>query len=121
MLFLLSQSLTINYGLGVAFIMFELLDDMLLIGRFDMLLFIELLLMLLFIVVIGVDIGVLIGVAIVLLAIIERLAFILTFTFVAESPQARPKALNPRTVESAITFLILFQTPNLSQRYIYLC
>jgi len=35
---------------------------------------------------------------------------------VAASPQAIPRALNPRTVESTITFFILFKTPNLTSK-----
>ena len=38
--------------------------------------------------------------------------------FAGASPQAMPRALNPRTVESTITLVILFRTPNLSQRII---
>ena len=53
---------------------------------------------------IGVAIGVLIG------AGVEAFiaGFALTLTFVPESPQAIPRALKPRTVESTITFVILF-------------
>jgi len=39
---------------------------------------------------------------------------------VAASPQAMPSALNPRTVESTITFVILFKTPIYTQRINYL-
>ena len=41
-----------------------------------------------------------------IVAVFAGLAF--TFTFVPASPQAIPKALKPRTVESTITFFILF-------------
>jgi hypothetical protein len=43
-------------------------------------------------------------------------AGLLAFALFAASPQAIPRALNPRTVESTITFVILFKTPNLTQR-----
>jgi hypothetical protein len=56
----------------------------------------------------GVETGA--GVAVLTLALFAgRLA--LTLTFVAVSPQAMPIALNPRTVESTITFFIIIQTP----------
>jgi hypothetical protein len=38
----------------------------------------------------------------------------------AASPQAMPMALRPRTVESTITFFILFRLLNLSQRFFLL-
>jgi hypothetical protein len=38
----------------------------------------------------------------------------------AASPHAIPSALNPRTVESTITFVILFKTPIYTQRIKYL-
>ena len=38
--------------------------------------------------------------------------------FEAASPHAIPRALKPRTVESKITFFILFTNSYLSQRYI---
>jgi hypothetical protein len=44
--------------------------------------------------------------------------FALLALFAGASPQAMPRALNPRTVESAITFLILFSDSYLSQRFI---
>ncbi len=43
----------------------------------------------------------------------DGLAF--TLTLVPESPQAMPRALNPRTVESTITFVILITDSYLSQ------
>ncbi len=46
-------------------------------------------------------------------ATLAGLAF--TLTLVPESPQAMPSALNPRTVESTITFFILFKDSYLSQ------
>lgn len=53
--------------------------------------------------------GVEIGAGVAVLTIAGRLA--LTLTLVAVSPQAMPIALNPRTVESTITFFIIIQTP----------
>ena len=54
--------------------------------------------------------GVVAGVAVILLVTFALLAgrLALTLTLVAVSPQAMPIALNPRTVESTITFFILF-------------
>jgi hypothetical protein len=52
------------------------------------------------------------------LALAGLLALTLTF---AESPQAMPRALTPRTAESTITFFILFEDSYLSQRIITCC
>ena len=46
--------------------------------------------------------------------------FALTFTFAPASPQAMPSALKPRTVESTITFVILFSDSYLFSKMIYL-
>ncbi len=61
---------------------------------------------------VGAGVAARVGVGVAML--VGRLAFM--FTLVAVSPQAMPRALKPRTVESTITFFILFRTPNLSQR-----
>ena len=61
----------------------------------------------------GVETGaVLTGVTTVVLDTFAGLTVTLVF---AESPQAIPSALNPRTVESTITFFILFKDSYLSQ------
>lgn len=41
---------------------------------------------------------------------------LLAVVLVGASPQAIPRALNPRTVENTITFVILFKTPIFTQR-----
>jgi hypothetical protein len=56
-------------------------------------------------VVAGVMAGVLTGATLVMLALLFAL-LALTFTLAPESPQAIPRALRPRTVESTITFFI---------------
>jgi hypothetical protein len=54
--------------------------------------------------------GVVTGVAVIVFVTFALFAgrLALTLTLVAVSPQAMPIALNPRTVESTITFFILF-------------
>ncbi len=61
----------------------------------------------------GVDTGATVTGAVVLAAAFAGLAF--TLMLVPESPQAMPSALSPRTVESTITFFILFKDSYLSQ------
>ncbi|CAN5202055.1 hypothetical protein BH20ACI2_BH20ACI2_08800 [soil metagenome] len=59
----------------------------------------------------GVISGVMAGAVVIVLFAVIALAgrFALMFTLVDVSPQAMPIALNPRTVESTITFFILFR------------
>jgi diguanylate cyclase (GGDEF)-like protein len=45
----------------------------------------------------------------------------LTLTLVAPSPQAIPRTLRPRAAERAITFFILFKTPNLFLKVLHTC
>jgi hypothetical protein len=60
------------------------------------------------------------GVAVFTMAVLFAGLLTLTLVLVAASPQAMPRALMPRTAESAITFFICLQTPDLSQRYIFI-
>jgi len=60
----------------------------------------------------GVFAGSVTGVAVLTGAGVETFAGLFAFAlFAGASPHAIPSALNPRTVESTITFVILFKTP----------
>ena len=58
------------------------------------------------------------GVAVLAGAIVLAGLLALFAVLLAASPQAIPKALRPRTVESTITFVILFRTPIFLKEYL---